>query len=63
MIRDWMTASVVALAAILSAGVAAAQNYPTKPIKMIVPLAPGSPVTVSARVVAQLMQGISARAS
>ena len=32
---------------------AAAQTYPTKPIKMIVPYTPGSPVDVLARVVTQ----------
>jgi tripartite-type tricarboxylate transporter receptor subunit TctC len=32
---------------------AAAQTYPTKPIKLIVPYTPGSPVDVLARVVTQ----------
>jgi tripartite-type tricarboxylate transporter receptor subunit TctC len=51
-----MKTCLILLAVSLSAGVATAQTYPTKPIKMIVPLSPGSPVTTSARVVAQLMQ-------
>lgn len=54
--NDWARAVAIALVAIFSAGAAMAQSYPTKPIKMIVPLAPGSPVTTSARVVAQHMQ-------
>ena len=37
---------------------ASAQAYPTKPIKLIVPYTPGSPVDVLGRVV---MQGVSAR--
>jgi tripartite-type tricarboxylate transporter receptor subunit TctC len=37
---------------------ASAQTYPTKPIKLIVPYTPGSPVDVLGRVV---MQGVSAR--
>src|SRR3954469_385020 len=47
------------LATIVSIGLglapAAAQTYPTKPIKMIVPYTPGSPVDVLARVVTQAL--------
>src|SRR5919108_2858454 len=46
------------LAAGLATSSAAAQTYPIKPIKMIVPFTPGSPVDVLARVV---MQPVSAR--
>jgi tripartite-type tricarboxylate transporter receptor subunit TctC len=35
---------------------ASAQTYPTKPIRMIVPFTPGSPVDASARVIAKEMQ-------
>ncbi len=37
----------------LTAGLAAAQGYPSKPIKMVVPYPPGGPTDVQARVVAQ----------
>src|SRR5262245_29784691 len=46
-----VAAAVVILA--LSAASASAQNYPSKPIKMIVPYTPGSPVDVLARVTTQ----------
>jgi tripartite-type tricarboxylate transporter receptor subunit TctC len=42
------------LAAIFSFGsAAAAQNYPTKPIKLIVPFAPGGPADVIGRIIGQ----------
>src|SRR5947208_4990327 len=46
---------LIAAAAAISLGLApaAAQTYPAKPIKMIVPYTPGSPVDVLARVVTQ----------
>jgi tripartite-type tricarboxylate transporter receptor subunit TctC len=46
---------LIAAAAAIGLGLApaAAQTYPTKPIKMIVPYTPGSPVDVLARVVTQ----------
>ena len=43
---------IVASLLVLGLTPAAAQTYPTKPIKLIVPLTPGSPVDVLARVVA-----------
>ena len=45
-----------ALAALLFCGAAAAQNYPTKPITVVLPLAPGGPGDVMARYLSQAMQ-------
>jgi tripartite-type tricarboxylate transporter receptor subunit TctC len=48
--------SVIALGALLaSAGSATAQNYPTKPITMIVPFAAGGPADVFGRLIAPRM--------
>ncbi len=47
--------SAVALAAALWAGTAAAQNYPTRPITIIVPFAAGGPTDVIARIVGENM--------
>ena len=49
------TGACILAAGFLAAGLtaAAAQTYPAKPIKMIVPYTPGSPVDVLARVVTQ----------
>jgi tripartite-type tricarboxylate transporter receptor subunit TctC len=45
---------LVALAAVVALGSAAtAQNYPTKPIKLIVPFAPGGPADVIGRIIGQ----------
>ena len=47
---------VCALAAVLVPAMAAAQDYPTKPIKLIVPFPPGGPNDLIARAVGQRMQ-------
>ncbi len=52
---------VCAVAAVLVPAMAAAQDYPTKPIKLIVPFPPGGPNDIIARVVGQRMR--SCRAS
>ncbi len=53
------TLSLVLFAAAITPGIeAAAQDYPTRPIKMIVPFTPGSPVDVVARLIAD---GLSSR--
>ena len=48
----WLAACVAA-AAIVGCGSALAQNYPAKPIKFIVPFAPGGPNDLLARLVGQ----------
>jgi len=49
-------AVLLALAASATAAPAFAQSYPSKTIKLVVPLGPGGPTDVAARVVAQVMQ-------
>src|SRR5438270_2372561 len=49
--REFLIATIAAIG--LGLTPAAAQTYPAKPIKMIVPYTPGSPVDVLARVVTQ----------
>src|SRR5262245_42354126 len=48
-----MIAAGILVTAAFAAAPAGAQTFPAKPIKMIVPYTPGSPVDVLARVVTQ----------
>jgi tripartite-type tricarboxylate transporter receptor subunit TctC len=45
----------VALALSLASGIATAQNYPVKPIRIVVPYPPGGGTDVVARTIAQKM--------
>jgi tripartite-type tricarboxylate transporter receptor subunit TctC len=55
--KTWFTTIVAATAALLApVGAAFAQNYPTRPIRMIVPFPAGGAGDVLARVVGQKMQ-------
>jgi len=47
---------MLALALAVALGIAQAQEYPTKPIRVLVPFAPGGAVDTTARVLALAMQ-------
>ena len=53
--RKQFTTLALAAAALAAAGGAAAQNYPTKPVTMVVPTAAGGTTDLSARMVAQAL--------
>ena len=52
-LRSTMIAGLVALGYFVSGQAATAQDYPTKPIRLIVPFAPGGGTDITARAVAQ----------
>jgi tripartite-type tricarboxylate transporter receptor subunit TctC len=59
MLNLQQVATAVLAALALNTTLAAAQDYPTRPVRMIVPFAPGGPTDVIARVVAQkLSEGL-----
>jgi len=53
--RPWILCAVSGITALFTAGLASAQTYPAKPIRMIVPYAPGGGVDIIARATAQEM--------
>jgi tripartite-type tricarboxylate transporter receptor subunit TctC len=53
--RTWHMLVIGAAIAMLEIGTAAAQSYPTKPVRMIVPFAPGGRVEVVARILADAL--------
>src|SRR6187200_748283 len=54
--RDWMKFAVALLALFIAALPAAAQDWPTKPVKIVVPFGPGSTPDVVARLIADHLQ-------
>jgi tripartite-type tricarboxylate transporter receptor subunit TctC len=52
--RHWVAAAILLMAAGLNGPPALAQNYPTRPVTMIIPFAAGGPADVTGRIVADI---------
>src|SRR4051794_1563998 len=56
-----MKTALAALVLLASPGVAAAQDWPTRPVTMVVPFAAGGPVDVGGRILAQRLTEVLGR--
>ena len=59
--RKFLTVMIAALLGMASTGIAAAQNYPARPVTIIVPFPAGGATDTLARFLAEKMRGILAQ--
>src|SRR5215475_1406805 len=51
--RSWIAAAMVLAGVVISAGFAVAQDYPAKPVRVVIPFAAGAGTDLTGRIVAQ----------